>query len=46
MNVSLFTATVESVLLYESEARTLTQVLTKEIDRVHIRMLRITLNIS
>ena len=38
--------TVESVLLYGSEAWTLTQALTKEIDGCYTRMLRMALDVS
>ena len=46
IKVRLFIATVESVLLYGSEAWTLTQALTKEIDGCYTRMLRMALDIS
>ena len=46
MKVRLFTATVESVLLYGSEAWTITKALKKKIDGCYTRMLRMSLGIS
>ena len=46
IKIRLFTATVESVLLYGSETWTLTKRLTKIIDGGYTRMLRMTLNVS
>ena len=46
MKVRLFIATVESVLLYGSEAWTITKSLEKKIDGCYTRMLRMSLNVS
>ena len=46
IKIRLFTATVESVLLYGSETWTLTNRLTKMIDGCYTRMLRMALNVS
>ena len=46
MKVRLFIATVESVLLYGSEAWTITKTLQKKIDGCYTRMLRMSLGIS
>ena len=46
IKIRLFTATVESVLLYGSEAWTLTQRLTKRLDGCYTRMLRMALDIT
>ena len=42
----LFLTTVESVLLYGSEAWTLTKKLTKQLDGCYTRMLRMALKVS
>ena len=46
MKVRIFMATVESVLLYGSEAWTITKSLEKKIDGCYTRMLRMSLNVS
>ena len=46
LKIRLFTATVESVLLYGSETWTMTKRLTKTIDGCYTRMLRMALNIN
>ena len=46
IKVRLFTATVESILLYNSETWTLTKKLEKQLDGCYTRMLRMALNIS
>ena len=46
LKVRLFTATVESVLLYGSEKWILSKSLTKTIDSCYTRMLRIALDVS
>ena len=46
LKVRLFIATVESVLLYGSEAWTITKTLQKKIDGCYTRMLRMSLGIS
>ena len=46
LKIRLFTATVESVLLYGSETWTMTKRLTKIVDGCYTRMLRMALNIN
>ena len=46
IKIRLFVSTVESVLLYGSETWTLTNTLTKQIDGMYTRMLRMVKNIS
>ena len=46
IKVRLFLTTMESVLLYGSEAWTLTKKLTEQLDGCYTRMLRMALNIS
>ena len=46
LKVRLFTATVESILLYGSETWTLTESLKKRIDGCYTRMLRMALNVD
>ena len=46
IKIRLFVSTVESVLLYGSETWTLTNTITKQIDGVYTRMLRMVKNIS
>ena len=46
IKIRLFTATVESVLLYGSETWTLTKRLTKMVDGCYTRMLRMALSVS
>ena len=46
LKIRLFVATVESILLYGSEAWTLTESLKKRIDGCYTRMLRMALNID
>ena len=46
IKVRLFHTTVESVLLYGSEAWTLTKKFTKQLDGCYTRMLRMALNVS
>ena len=46
IKLSLFHATVESVLLYGCESWTLTHTLQKSLDGCYTRMLRVVLNIS
>ena len=46
LKIRLFVATVESVLLYGSETWTMTKALTKELDELYTRMLRMALNVS
>ena len=46
IKVRLFITTVESVLLYGSEAWTLTKKLTKQLDGCYTRMIRMALNVS
>ena len=46
MKVRLFIATVESVLLYGSEAWTITKTMKKKIDGCYTRMLRMSLGVS
>ena len=46
IKVRLFTSTVESILLYNSETWTITKRLGKQLDGCYTRMLRMALNIS
>ena len=46
LKIRLFQATVESVLLYGSEAWTLTVEMTKKLDGCYTRMLRMALNVD
>ena len=46
LNVRLFVATVESVLLYGSEAWTITKTLQKQLDGCYTRILRMAVNVS
>ena len=46
LKIRLFTATVESVLLYGSETWTMTKRLTKIVDGCYTRMLRMALNVN
>ena len=46
MKIRLFVSIVESVLLYVSETWTLTNSLTKQIDGLYTRMLRMVQNVS
>ena len=46
LNVRLFLATVESVLLYGAETWTLRETLKKQLDGCYTRMLRMSLNVS
>ena len=46
MKIRLFVATVESILLYGSETRTLTESSKKQIDGCYTWMLRIALNVD
>ena len=46
LKVKLFLATVETVLIYGSQTWTLTAKLTKVLDGVYTRMLRVVLSVS
>ena len=46
INIGLFIATVESVLLYGAETWTITKTMKKQLDGCYTRMLRMALNVS